>query len=42
MTILDLDPLEGVEVPEVRIHLGPGSIREAKEASARLEAVRGE
>ena len=42
MTILDLEPLEGVEVPEVRIHLGPGSIREAREDSARLEVDRGE
>jgi len=42
MIVSDLEPLEGLEVPEVRIHLGTGSIREAMEASARLEVDRGE
>ena len=39
-TVLGLELLEEVEVPEVRIHLELGSILEAREASARLEVVR--
>ena len=41
-TISVLEPLEAVEDLEVRIHLELGSILEAREASARLEGVRGE
>ena len=41
-TISGLEPLEEVEVLEVRIHLELDLILEAREASARLEVVRAE
>ena len=41
-TILGLEPLEEVEVLEVRIHLELDLILEAREASARLVVVRAE
>ena len=39
-TVSGLEPLEGVEVPEVKIHLELDLILEAREASARLEVDR--